>query len=80
LLIKFPLLNEVAIDGNGLHLLLEGWQCLDLLFYLLLDVDLRLSKVYLFISAAVLRAVLRTLLDLILSVLIFPSHQQSKLI
>lgn len=40
LFIKSPLLNEVAVDGNGLDLFLESGKQLDLGFNLLLDVDL----------------------------------------
>lgn len=44
LFIKSPLLNEVAVDGNGLDLFLESGEQLDLGFNLLLDVDLNHKK------------------------------------
>lgn len=41
LLVDSPLLNEITIDGDGLNLLLESRQGLDLLLNLLLDIHLR---------------------------------------
>lgn len=41
LLVDSPLLNEIAIYGDGLNLLLESRQGLDLLLNLLLDIHLR---------------------------------------
>lgn len=41
LLVDSPLLNEIAINGDGLNLLLESRQGLDLLLNLLLDIHLR---------------------------------------
>lgn len=41
LLVDSPLLNEIAINGDGLDLLLESRQGLDLLLNLLLDIHLR---------------------------------------
>jgi hypothetical protein len=40
LLVDSPLLNEITIDGNCLHLFLESRQGLDLLLDLLLDINL----------------------------------------
>ena len=39
-LIKISLLDEVAIDGNGLNLFSESWKLLNLLLNLFLDVNL----------------------------------------
>lgn len=40
LLVDSPLLNEITIDGNRLHLFLESRQVFDLLLDLLLDINL----------------------------------------
>ena len=44
LLVELPLLNEVAIDGDGLDLFLEGGQFLDLLLDLFLHLELSGSR------------------------------------
>jgi hypothetical protein len=75
LAVQAPLLDQVAVESDRLHLLGQRRQRLDLGLDLGLDVDLLLLAV-----AAVLRAVVGTLLRLFLGLLVLASHQQSKLI
>jgi len=74
LLVNSPLLNEITIDGNRLHLFLKSRQGLDLLLDLLLDIHLRSARKYLLVITAVLGAIFRTLLRLLLVLLVFASH------
>lgn len=80
LLVNSPLLNEITIDGNRLHLFLESRKRLDLLFNLLLDIHLRSAWKYLLVIAAVLGAIFRTLLRLLLVLLVFASHSTIQII
>lgn len=44
LFIQFALLDEIAVEGDGLYLFGEGGERLDLFFYFLLDVDLNVGS------------------------------------